>query len=152
MDSSHDSNSNLESEDSSLEEVGGQLDLAFNGEDSTEDVPEDDGSPPAKKRRGKAKRYQFHSQYANKAEMDDDDDAKELFKDMYQHDRQATKVGRDHIWISSPFSQQSIQKFGNLVASSKLSSESPNCPQSLVISYLTFRLFHSDAAIKTRQL
>ena len=58
MDSSHDSNSNLESEDSSLEEVGGQLDLAFSGEDSTEDVPEDDGSPPAK-RRGKAKRYQF---------------------------------------------------------------------------------------------
>jgi hypothetical protein len=80
---------------SSLEEVGGELDLAFNGEDSTEDVP-DVGSPPANKMREKAKRYQFHNEYANKAQMDDDDE--ELFKDMYQHDRQATQVGEDHIW------------------------------------------------------
>ena len=45
-----------------------------------------------------AKRYKFHNEYANKAQMDDDDDAKELFNDMYQHDRQATQVGEDHIW------------------------------------------------------
>ena len=105
-----------------LKRLGENLDLAFNGVDSTEDVP-DVGSPPANKMREKAKRYQFHNEYANKAQMDDDDDAKELFNDMYQHDRQATKVGGDHIWRSSPFSQQSIQKFRNMVASIKLSSD-----------------------------
>ena len=102
--------------------------------------------------REEAKRYQFHKEYANKAQMEDDGDAKELFRDMYQHDRQVTNMGGDHIWRSSPFSQQSIQKFGNLVASTKNCPQSPNWPQCLVTSYLTFRLFHSDAAIKTRQL
>ena len=56
------------SEDSSLEEVGGERYLAFNGEDSTEDVPDVGvGSPPANKMRERAKRYQFHD-------------------DMYQHE------------------------------------------------------------------